>query len=151
VKHKTARLLATATATDIKTEKHMTKQLGNLIGLGLLLAAVSASAQTTNLVRVRVPFPFVSAGRSWPAADYNLQIRTENSTVTLSSPGIAPAIMITRADQRPEDGRNYLQFQRAGDHWILREVTLDGTAHVLPKGELEKELADELLSVEAQP
>jgi hypothetical protein len=129
----------------------MTKQLGSLIGVALLLAAVSASAQTTNIIRVKVPFPFVTAGKSWPAADYTLQVRTENGIVTLSLPGIASATMLTIADQRPREGRTYLQFQRSGDRWFLREVTLNGMAHVVPKGELAKELLEERVSVEAQP
>jgi hypothetical protein len=47
--------------------------------------------------------------------------------------------------------RASLQFQRSGDRWLLQEVTLDGTAHVLSSGELDKELVKERLSVEAQP
>ncbi len=129
----------------------MTKQLGHLIGVALLLAAVSASAQTTNLIRVKVPFPFVTAGKLWPAADYSVQIRTENGTVTLSSPGITSAIVLTTTEERPGERRTLLQFQRSGDRWFLQEVTLDGTGHVLPASELREELVKESLSLEAQP
>ena len=129
----------------------MTKQLGRLIGVALLLAAVSASAQTTNIIRAKVPFPFVTAGKLWPAADYSVQIRTENGTVILSSPGISSAIILTTADERPGEGRTLLRFQRSGDRWFLQEVTLGGTGHVLPASELGKELVKESLSLEAQP
>ena len=129
----------------------MTKRIGNLLGLALLLAVVSASAQTTNEIRVRVPFPFVTAGRVWPAADYSVQIRTDNGTVTLSSPGIGSATTLTTTDARPGEGRSYLRFQRSGDRWFLQEVTQYGKAHVLPTGELEKDLVKERLSVEAEP
>ena len=129
----------------------MTKRIGSLIGMGLLLAAVSASAQSTNALRVKVPFPFVTAGKIWPAADYSVQIRTDNGTLTLSSPGISSALIRTTTEERPGEGRTYLRFQRSGDRWFLQEVTLAGTAHVLPTGELEKEPVKERLSVEAQP
>jgi hypothetical protein len=129
----------------------MTKRIGSLIGVGLLLAAVSASAQSTNAVRVKVPFPFVTAGKIWPAADYSVQIRTENSTLTLSSPGISSALIRTTPEERPGEGRTYLRFQRSGDRWFLQEVTLAGTAHVLPTGELDKGRVKERLSVESQP
>ena len=129
----------------------MTKQLGSLIGVALLLAAVSASAQTTNIIRVKVPFPFVTAGKLWPAADYSVQIRTENGTVTLSSQDITSAIILTTIDERPGEGRTFLQFQRTGDRWFLHEVTLNGTGHVFPASELEKDLVKESVSVEAQP
>ena len=102
-------------------------------------------------IRVKVPFPFVTAGKSWPAADYRMKIRAENGTLTLSAPGLRSATMLAAIDQRPGEGRAYLQFQRSGDRWLLQEVTLDGTAHVLPTGELDEELVKERLSVEAQP
>jgi hypothetical protein len=129
----------------------MAKQLGRLIGVALLLAAVSASAQTTDLIRVKVPFPFVTAGKLWPAAEYSVQIRTENGTVTLSSQGITSATILTTSDERPGEGRTLLQFRRFGDRWFLQEVSLGGTGHVLPASELEREPVNESLSVEAQP
>lgn len=129
----------------------MTKQLERLIVVALLLVAVSASAQTTNMIRVKVPFPFVTAGKLWPAAEYSVQVRTDNGTVTLSSQGITSATILTTSDERPGEGRTLLQFQRSGDRWFLQEVTLGGTGHVLPASELRKELVKESLSLEAQP
>jgi hypothetical protein len=129
----------------------MKKRMGSLIGVALLLAAVSASAQTTNAIRFKVPFPFVTAGKSWPAADYRVQIRTDNGTVTLSSLGIGSATMLTSPDARPGETRTLLHFERAGDRWYLQEVTVDGTARIVPTGELQKALVKEQLSVEAQP
>jgi hypothetical protein len=131
----------------------MTKQIRTLMGVALLLAAVSALAQTTNtnILEVKVPIPFVTAGKNWPAADYRVQIHTENNTLTLSSRGIGSAIMLTTTGERPREGRTYLQFQRSGDRWFLQEVTRDGTAHVLPPGKSEKELLKERLLVEARP
>jgi hypothetical protein len=80
-----------------------------------------------------------------------VQIRTENGTVTLSSPGITSAIVLTTTEERPGERRTLLQFQRSGDRWFLQEVTLDGTGHVLHASELGKELVKESLSLEAQP
>ncbi|MGC1451081.1 MAG: hypothetical protein WA830_13720 [Candidatus Sulfotelmatobacter sp.] len=128
----------------------MTNQI-SLFGLALLLAAVSATAQAANVVRVKVPFPFVTAGKSWPAAEYTVHIRADNGALTLSSPGIGSATILADIDARPGEGRTCLIFQRSGDRWFLQEVTLDGTAHILPTGDLEKELVKERLSVEARP
>jgi hypothetical protein len=101
--------------------------------------------------RFKVPFPFVTAGKTWPAGDYSVQIRTDNGLVTLSSLGIGAATMLTSPDEKPGETRTYLHFERAGDRWYLQEVTLDGMAHIVPTGELQKELVRERLSVEAQP
>jgi hypothetical protein len=129
----------------------MTKRIGSLIGVALLLAAVSASAQTAGATRFKVPFPFVTAGKTWPAGEYSVQIRTDNGLVTLSSLGIGSATMLTSPDARSGETRTYLHFERAGDRWYLQEVTVDGTARIVPTGELQKELVKEQLSVEAQP
>ena len=129
----------------------MTNQIRSHFGLALLLSVVSATAQAANGVRVKVPFPFVTAGKSWPAAEYSVQIRADNRTLTLSSPGIGSATILADIAARPGEGRTYLTFQRSGDRWILQEVTLDGTAHILPTGEVEKALVKERLSVEARP
>lgn len=129
----------------------MTKQIRNLIGVALLLAAISACAQSSNAMRVKVPFPFVTAGKSWPAADYSVQVRTDNGLLTLSSPGIASATVLTTVGASSGEGRAFLRFQRSGDRWVLQAVSLDGNTHVLPMGELEKELSNERVSLEAQP
>ena len=119
----------------------MTKQIRSLIGVALLLTAVSAFTQTTHTIRIKVPFPFVAAGKSWPAGDYRMQIRTDNNTVIVNSPGRASATVLTTADDRSGERRTYLRFQRYVDHWVLHEVALDGMARVLTSGELESELA----------
>jgi hypothetical protein len=117
----------------------MTNQIRSLFGLALLLAAVSATAHAANVVQVKVPFRFVTAGKSWPAAEYSVQIRADNGALTLSSPGIGSAAILADIEARPGEGRTYLIFQRSGDRWFLQEVTLDGRAHILPAGDLEKE------------
>jgi hypothetical protein len=86
----------------------MMKQIKRLIGLAPLLAVVWASAQSPHTIRLKVPFPFVTAGKSWPAADYSVQIRTDNGILTLSSPGTAAATMLTTAGAWSGEGRTYL-------------------------------------------
>jgi hypothetical protein len=136
--------LAKAIATNIKNEKDirrkiMAKQIRRFIGVALLLAAVSASAQT--VLKVKVPFPFVTAGKSWPAADYKLEITTENGMLTLSSFGIGSAMMLTTATQRSGEKQAYLRFQSLSGRWVLQKVTAYDTARVPSRGKLEKELA----------
>jgi hypothetical protein len=120
----------------------MKKQIGSFIVAIMLLTAVSALAQTPNSVKVKVPFPFVTAGKSWPAGDYRVDIATEKSTLTLSSPGIAPAMILTMSDERFGNTQTYLQFQCSGDRWVLQEVTLNGLTQILPSAESAKELAN---------
>jgi hypothetical protein len=117
----------------------MTKQITYFIGIALLLAASSASAQSADELRVTVPFPFVTAGKILPAADYRVQINRENGALTLSSPGVSSVMTLTSTDQRAEDGPTCLRFRHLGDRWILKEVSFSGTAQVLPPDKLERD------------
>ena len=69
----------------------MKKQIAGLFGFALLLAAASAHAQITETVQVKVPFSFVAAGKTWPAADYKVQITQPTGLIKLSADNIAPA------------------------------------------------------------
>jgi hypothetical protein len=123
-------------------EERMTRHIRHFLGLALLLAAISASAQITHTIEVKVPFPFVAAGKSWPAAGYRVKIDKRMGLVTLTSPGITEATMLTSKDDRPaEGGKTYLRFRHYGEHWVLQEVTLDGTAQLLNPTKLEREIA----------
>jgi hypothetical protein len=50
----------------------MKNQMFALIGLGLLLATVSANAQT-DVAKANVPFDFVVTGKTLPAGEYTIQ------------------------------------------------------------------------------
>lgn len=120
----------------------MAKTFRNLIGMSLLLAAVSASAQVNHTIHITVPFPFVTAEKSWPAADYQVQVTPENGMVTLRTDDTTPATMLTTPDDRLGINKAQLRFQCSGDQWVLKEVVLDGTARLLPVGRLEKAQAE---------
>jgi hypothetical protein len=111
------------------------------MGLSLLLAAVSASAQVRHTIHVTVPFPFVTAEKSWPAADYQVEVTPENGILTLRSDDITPASMLTTPQERSRDNKTHLVFQCSGDKWVLQEVVVDGVARALPLVRSEKERA----------
>jgi hypothetical protein len=121
----------------------MTKDIRGFVGLVLLLAAVSAHSQITQTIVVKVPFPFVAAGKTLPAADYRVQIVQPVGLVTLSSPGVRSVTMLTNKDQVPgaRADQSYLQFRRYGETWVLEWVTYDGTAQLLNMGKVETQLA----------
>jgi hypothetical protein len=119
----------------------MTKKISTLMRLAPLLAVISTYAHAENAIRVKVPFPFVTAGKTLPAADYRVQFRRDNGTVTLSAPGIASATMLTNAGQRPGGKKPSLQFRRSGDNWVLQGINLDDTTQVVTASGSRKEVS----------
>jgi len=127
----------------------MMKQIKRLIGLAPLLAVVWATAQSPDAMRVKVPFQFVTAGKTWPAAVYIVQVRPDNGTLTLYSSGVGAVTMLTTSGDWSGAGRTYLQFQRSGETWVLQQVSFDGQVRAVPAGEFERDLTKERVSVEA--
>jgi|SRR5450432_50585 len=119
----------------------MAKTIRSLIGLSLLLAAVSASAQVRHTIQVTVPFPFVTAQRSWAAADYQVEVAPQNGILTLSSADIPSATMLTSPDEGSGGDRPHLVFHCVGAQWVLQQVVIDGLARALPLSAFSKEQA----------
>jgi hypothetical protein len=106
----------------------MVKQIRIFIGLILLFAAVSGFAQAPHSTRFKIPFTFMTAGKEWPAGDYVVQFDTFTGFFTLARSGNNDSARMTTfaGDQPGEIGENHLRFQNDGQHWILREVVMDG-------------------------
>jgi hypothetical protein len=120
----------------------MKKHIVGIFGLAFLLAAASAHAQISETIQAKVPFPFVAAGRTMPAADYRVKITPDAGQIILTTPGRS-AIMLSITNEHPgkESGKSYLKFGHYGDNWVLEEVTYDGTEQVLLRSKTEQQLA----------
>ncbi len=120
----------------------MKKHIAALFGFALLLAAASAHAQITRTVQVTVPFPFVVAGRTMPAADYSVKITQDTGLIILTTPGRSAIVLSnTNEHAREETGKSYLKFEHYGNDWVLEEVTYDGTQQILHRSKIEQQLA----------
>jgi hypothetical protein len=107
----------------------------------LLLAAATASAQSTHHLRVTVPFPFVAAGTNCPAGDYTVDIDRHTSLVTLSSRPNS-ILFLTINDPWPaQRDRSYLRFRHFGERWVLQEIVALGNVQQLNVSKLETEYA----------
>jgi hypothetical protein len=121
----------------------MKKQLFALLGLGLLLATVSAYAQTTNL-KADVPFKFVVAGRAMPNGEYT--IRTLNGidhALVIGSEGQKPSIFLAHSCVSLKPVKSKLVFTRYGDQYFLSEIWTEGNeaGYQLTKSRREVEMA----------
>ena len=122
----------------------MKKQLLALVGLGLLLATVSASAQTVPL-KANIPFNFIVSKAELPAGEYTLQslgtamlIRSMDSQITkLVLPNACASLQSSETTK--------LVFHRYGDRYFLAQVWAAGAnrGRELPKSSRETEVAQD--------
>ena len=120
----------------------MKKQLLALVGLGLLLATASASAQTVPL-KANIPFNFIVNKAELPAGEYTLQslgtamlIRSMDSQITkLVLPNACASLQSSETTK--------LVFHRYGDRYFLAQVWAAGAnrGRELPKSSRETEIA----------
>jgi hypothetical protein len=121
----------------------MKKQLFALLGLGLLLATVTASAQTIHL-KADIPFDFFVGGRSLPTGEYTIR-SLGSQAIAISAPGQKAMVVLTNMCQSVKTSpRSKLVFARYGDRYFLSEMWVQGnsTGRQLPKRRSEVRVAD---------
>jgi len=95
----------------------------------LAFLAVSASAQSVNLIRVNVPFDFMVGGKTLQAGAYIVQRANSNDSVAMmirSEEGKASAMFLTNAVQAStEPAQAKLVFHRYDDLYFLSEIWTD--------------------------
>jgi hypothetical protein len=94
----------------------------------LLGVVISARAQDTEGVRVKVPFEFVAGGKTLPAGTYTVsRLSLEAySGIAISSYGHGVIVLPIAVDGTPA-GQPKLSFEHVGDKYFLSEAdTLGG-------------------------
>jgi hypothetical protein len=122
----------------------MKKQLFALVGLGLLLATASASAQTG--VKVNIPFNFIVNKTALPAGEYTVQSLGSSSTAILlrsTDNQIAKTLLPNVCSSSTPSTQNKLVFHRYGTEYFLAQIWRAGyeQGKELPKSSRESELA----------
>jgi hypothetical protein len=92
-----------------------------------LLAAVAAPAQTLTRQTgtFKVPFAFRVGDKTLPAAEYRVDLTNSGLVRLIANNGFGASTITTNADLAPSASRA-LRFERAGNTWILKQVTLGG-------------------------
>jgi hypothetical protein len=124
----------------------MKKQLFALVGLGLLLTAVSVSAQSLP-IKVNVPFNFTANKVTMPAGEYTIEpIGTSSARALLfsgSSAHLRQIVLTLACESSTNVQQTKLVFHRYGDRYFLAQIWLQGDkiGQQLPKGKREAEVA----------
>ena len=122
----------------------MKKQLFALLGLGLLLVTVSASAQTVSL-KANIPFNFIVTGKTLPAGEYTIQsLSTIARVLVLRSAQESGQMVMPNPCQsaRPSE-KSKLVFHRYGDRYFLSQIWTAGNSSgaEFPQSSREAEVA----------
>jgi len=125
----------------------MKKQLIALVGLGLLLATASASAQTVEL-KANIPFNFIVNKADLPAGTYSLkrQGTTETVMVIESTDRQTEKMVLPHTCTSPQPStQSKLVFHRYGNRYFLSQVWTVGyyQGRELPKSPRETEIAQD--------
>lgn len=107
----------------------MKKQLFALLGLGLLLATVSASAQTV-MLKANVPFNFIVSGKTLPAGEYTIQSLSTIAKVLVlrGSEKSTDLVMVNSCQSARPSDKSKLVFHRYGDRYFLAQIWTAGNS-----------------------
>jgi len=112
--------------------------------LALVLAAGSATAQSSISLRADIPFEFTAAGKTMPAGEYSLRSLAPPEIVAISATdGGAQALLLTQgAASNTVSDQSKLLFRKYGDRYFLAEVWSAGSlsGQRLPVSKAEREL-----------
>jgi hypothetical protein len=88
-----------------------------------------ASAQSTEPLKFRTPFPFVVGDQPMPAGEYVMQVPTATGTLSFTNrtDGNASAFVTSVSIEKLETEDSYrLIFHRYGDRYYLSEIWVPG-------------------------
>ena len=109
------------------------------VRLLLVLAAfasitIPAKAQAIDQLLVKVPFPFVAAGQTFPAGEYKIsRLRDETPRILLLTnlENRADSVALRAETEETSRGKGQLGFTKVGNEHVLSRVQTDDYAYTL--------------------
>jgi hypothetical protein len=99
--------------------------------MAMILAGISANAQTVQEIKAEVPFTFSVAGKDLPPGEYHLFLNPLNPVVTLRGENSAALFLMTAPASSAENGRSFLRFYGYGERRTLQDVAFTGAVRRL--------------------
>jgi hypothetical protein len=94
----------------------------------ILTFAAAVGQNDPGVLRVRIPFPFVVAGRTLPPGRYELSTLGEQTVRVASAHNRSAFVMTSRVDARGPGGSGKLVFHRYRDMYFLAQVWRAGSS-----------------------
>ena len=119
------------------------KQAATLLFLMMVALTGLGNAQTSTIIKAKVPFEFVENGKTMPAGECIVAVVVSNGRTVLSiGSGNQHVYEFSDLDESMNaSGRTVLVFHQYGDRYFLAGIKRDGkTGYHLPMSRLESEL-----------
>ena len=105
-----------------------------LVLAGVAVFIIPAKAQAPDKMVVKIPFPFVAAGQTFPAGEYSIsRLRDEQPRILLlrSIGNRADVVMLRPETQDTSHDKVKLAFATVGDQHFLRRIETGNYAYTL--------------------
>jgi hypothetical protein len=115
-----------------------------LVVAGFACLTIPARAQAPDRVLVKVPFPFVAAGQTFPAGEYKIiRLRDDEPRILLliNNENGANLVTLLPESQEPAYGKAQLDFATVGDEHFLSRIQTADHAYTLSVPQTEPLLA----------
>lgn len=111
------------------------------LSIGSLVATHSASAQTTSVAEVNIPFAFHTPTQALPAGTYRVDRSGQLLILKSSEPKGAGFVLTHEVTKNKPPNHGYVVFERYGDTYYLEQIWTAGenTGIECSKGRAEKE------------
>ena len=109
------------------------------LSIGSLVATQSASAQSSSVAEVNIPFAFHTPTQTMPAGTY--RVDRNGMVLSLKSTNKAGFVLTHDVIKNKAPNHSYVVFERYGDTYYLEQIWTAGenTGIECPKGRAEKE------------
>jgi hypothetical protein len=102
-------------------------KLLKLFTIGVFFALALATVQASDAVRIHAPFPFVVAGKEFPAGHYIIQQSGDAGVLLIRGEGHAAALLTGSAESSLAGERAPgVRFTSAGGEKYLKQVQMPG-------------------------
>ena len=121
----------------------MKKHAVTLLILALVALPGLVNAQSRHVIKANVPFEFVANGKTMPAGECTIEVRSDGQNILWISAGDQHLFALPNSTESLKaSDKTKLVFDRYGDRYFLSEISREGESrgYELPVSKLEKEL-----------
>jgi hypothetical protein len=112
-------------------ERTMRNVIRSFAAAILAIAGLGSGARAADAVVATVPFGFQAAGTFLPPGEYRFSVDSNTDLLIISGRNVSAAVLLSAGQSQDHSPRTFLQFQCAGNRWLLSGVSFAGATQPL--------------------